>query len=205
MKSTSEAPVVEAERPAKAPDRTNRRAALIATAVALPVTLLVGALALANLAPDTPAAAPDPSPTTPQPRSTVPVEMAAPALAERPAVVCRALLSQLPASIRNLPQRPVTAGPEQNAAYGDPAVTVACGGAEPEVQPTDHLTLVNSVCWHATERADVTELTTVDRETAVTVRVPHFYGEALQWAAPISDTIVESIRSAGPAPSGCTR
>ncbi|GGM37042.1 hypothetical protein GCM10011608_22060 [Micromonospora sonchi] len=196
--------VAEAERPAKAPDRSNRSAALIATAVALPVTLLVGALAFANLAPDNPAAAPDPTPTTAQPSSTAPVEMAAPALAERPAIVCRALLAQLPTSIRDLPQRPVTAGPEQNAAYGDPALTVACGGAEPEVQQTDHVYVVNAVCWHATERADVTELTTVDRETAVTVRVPHFYGEGLQWVAPISETIVESIRSAGPVPSGCT-
>ncbi|MEV6813314.1 DUF3515 family protein [Micromonospora sp. NPDC051296] len=202
----SESSVAEADRPdeAPAPDRTNRSAALIATAVALPVALLVGALALANLAPDAPAATPEPSPTTSRPQSTAPVEMAAPALAERPATVCRALLSQLPTSIRDLSQRPVTAGPEQNAAYGDPALTVACGGDEPEVAPTDHITLVNSVCWHAVERADVTELTTLDRETAVTVRVPHFYGEALQWVSPISATIVASVPSAGPAPSGCT-
>nr|WP_233513846.1 DUF3515 family protein [Micromonospora craterilacus] len=202
----SESAVAEADRPddAPAPDRTNRSAALIATAVALPVALLVGALALANFAPDTPAAGPEPSPTTSRPQSTAPVEMAAPALAERPATVCRALLSQLPTSIRDLSQRPVSAGPEQNAAYGDPALTVACGGAEPEVQPTDHINLVNSVCWHAVERADVTELTTLDRETAVTVRVPHFYGEALQWVSPISTTIVASVPSAGPAPSGCT-
>ncbi|MFV2100427.1 DUF3515 family protein [Micromonospora sp. LOL_024] len=206
MGRLSESPLAEADRPGAgtATGRTNRSAALIATAVALPVTLLVGALAFANLAPDAPAADPNPSPTTPQARSTMPVEMAAPALAERPAVVCRALLSQLPATIRELPQRPVTAGPEQNAAYGDPALTVACGGTEPEVAPDDHLVLVNSVCWYAVEGPDDTELTTVDRESAVTVRVPHFYGEALQWLSPISRTVAESIRSAAPAPSGCT-
>ncbi|WP_232521051.1 DUF3515 family protein [Micromonospora phaseoli] len=202
----SESPVAEADRPdaPKATGRTNRSAALIATAVALPVTLLVAALAFANLAPDTPAATPDPSPTTPQAQSTTPVEMAAPALAERPAIVCRALLSQLPTAIRELAQRPVTAGPEQNAAYGDPALTVACGGTEPEVAPDEHLVLVNSVCWYTVEGPDDTQLTTVDRETAVTVRVPHFYGEALQWVSPISRTVAESIRSATPAPSGCT-
>ncbi|RIV40682.1 DUF3515 family protein [Micromonospora radicis] len=206
MDQASETPVVETERtgPAPAPDRTSRSAALIATAVALPVTLLVGVLAFANLAPDDSAAPPAPSPSSPQPQSTVPVEMAAPALAERPATVCRALLSQLPASIRGLSQRPVSAGPEQNAAYGDPAVTVACGGTEPEVAPTDHLNMVNSVCWYATEQADATELTTLDREVAVTVRVPHFYGEGLQWVAPIATTIVASIRSADPMPSGCS-
>ena len=206
MDENSRSPVVEAERPEDAPatGRANRSAALIATAVALPVALLVGFLAFANFPRDTPAAAPEPSPTSLRPQSTAPVEMAAPALAERPAIVCRALLSQLPASIRDLSQRPVTAGPEQNAAYGDPALTVACGGAEPEVQPTDHVYLVNSVCWHGVEQADATVLTTVDRETAITVRVPHFYGEALQWVSPVSATIVESVPSAGPVPSGCT-
>ncbi|TCB95534.1 DUF3515 domain-containing protein [Micromonospora zingiberis] len=206
MGKISESAAVETEREqaAPAPDRTNRSAALVATAVALPVALLAGFLAFVQLAPDNSTAAPDSSPTSVQPQSTAPVEMAAPALAQRPATVCRALLSQLPTSIRDLSQRPVTAGPEQNAAYGDPAVTVACGGDEPEVQPTAHLTLVNSVCWYAEERADVTELTTVDRETAVTLRVPHFYGEALQWASPISSTIVASVPRAETAPSGCT-
>ncbi|GIJ07123.1 DUF3515 family protein [Micromonospora andamanensis] len=205
MDEKAESPVARADRPdVKAPDRTNRGAALIATAVAVPVALLVGALALSNLAPEEPAAVPQPSATTPGPVSTAPVEMAAPQLGERQAVVCRALLSQLPDSIRELPQRQVSAGPEQNAAYGDPALTVACGGDAPEVKPDDHLYLVNSVCWYAVEGPDVTELTTVDRETAVTLRVPHFYGEALQWASPVSATIVESIRSSGTAPSGCT-
>ncbi|GAA0366507.1 hypothetical protein GCM10009541_06150 [Micromonospora gifhornensis] len=189
---------------APAADRTSRTAALVATAVALPVALLVGTLAFVNLAPDGSTATPEPSPSAPRPQSTAPVEMAAPALAERPATVCRALLSQLPASIRDLPQRPVSAGPEQNAAYGDPALTVACGGSEPEVAPTDHIYLVNAVCWHGVEEADATVLTTLDRETAVTVRVPHFYGEALQWAAPIATTVVASVPSAGPVPSGCT-
>jgi hypothetical protein len=201
----TESPVAQADRPdAKAPDRTSRSAALIATAVAAPVALLVGALALGNLSPAEPTAVPQPSATTPGPVSTAPVEMAAPQLGERPTVVCRALLSQLPDSIRDLPQRPVSAGPEQNAAYGDPALTVACGGDEPEVRPDDHLYLVNSVCWYAVEGPDATELITVDRETAVTLRVPRSYGEALQWASPVSATIVESIRSSGAAPSGCT-
>ncbi|MGC5050594.1 DUF3515 family protein [Micromonospora sp. DT48] len=197
--------VAQADRPeTPAADRTNRSAALIATAVAVPVALLVGALALGNLSPDEPAAAPQPSATTPGPVSTAPVEMAAPQLAERPAVVCRALLSQLPDSYRDLPQRPVSAGPEQNAAYGDPAITIACGGDEPTLERDDHLYLVNSVCWFAVEGPDATELTTVDRETPVTLRVPHFYGEALQWASPVSATIVESVPSSDSAPAGCT-
>ncbi|MGV9211716.1 DUF3515 family protein [Micromonospora sp. RB23] len=184
-------------------DRTVRGAALLATVIALPVTLLVAVLAFAKLAPETPAAAPSPSASTARAQSNAPVEMAAPALADRPATVCRALLSQLPQTIRDLSQRPVTAGPEQNAAYGDPALTVACGGTEPAVPATDEVWVVNRVCWHPVEETDATVLTTVDRETPVTVRIPRSYSQPLQWAAPISSAIVASVPSGGAVPAGC--
>nr|WP_243709728.1 DUF3515 family protein [Micromonospora sp. 15K316] len=184
-------------------DGTNRRAALIATLIALPITLLVGVLALVQLAPDAPAPESTPSATAAAPQSTAPVEMAAPALAARPATLCRALLSQLPPTVRDRPQRPVTAGPEQNAAYGDPAITLACGGAEPALPPTSDVYSVNKVCWYADEEPDATVLTTVDRETAIQVRVPREYGAALQWVPPISDTIVASVPSGGDIPAGC--
>ena len=125
-------------------------------------------------------------------------------LAERPAVVCRALVSQLPASVRDLKQRPVTAGAEQNAAYGDPALTLSCGGSPPVFAATDDVWTVNKVCWHAAEEADATLLTTVDRETPVRVRVPRQYEQPLQWVAPISDAVVASVPSAKSAPAGCT-
>lgn len=183
---------------------SNRGAALVATLVAVPVTVAVAGFTFAKLSPDAPAASPSPSATAAGPQSTAPVEMAAPKLAERPATVCRALLSQLPDTIRDLRQRPVTAGAEQNAAYGDPALTVACGGAEPTVAPTDDVWIVNKVCWYPTEGPDATVLTTVDRETAVRVTVPRAHGAALQWVSPISDAVVAAVPSDGEAPSGCT-
>ncbi|MGW5557986.1 DUF3515 family protein [Micromonospora sp. NPDC003944] len=186
-------------------DRTMRGAALLATVIALPITLLVAVLAFSKLSPDGPAAAPAPSATTARVQSTTPVQMAAPALAARPATVCRALLSQLPASIRDLAQRPVTAGPEQNAAYGDPALTVACGGTEPTFPSTDEVWTVNRVCWHLAEQADAAVLSTVDRETLITVRVPRSYEQPLQWLPAISSTIVASVPSGGAIPSGCQR
>ncbi|MEV4659594.1 DUF3515 family protein [Micromonospora sp. NPDC049301] len=195
-----------ADRAADAPagrDRTIRGAALLATLIALPVTLLVAVLAFARLSPAEPGAAPSPSPTAARVQSTAPVEMAAPALAARPATVCRALLSQLPRTIRDLAQRPVTAGPEQNAAYGDPALTVACGGPEPTVPATDEVWTVNSVCWHSVEQGDATVLTTVDRETPVTVRIPRSYEQPLQWVAPVSSAVVASVPSGGAVPAGC--
>ncbi|GAA2224560.1 DUF3515 family protein [Micromonospora olivasterospora] len=190
----------------KAPPRrdvTNRRAALLATLVAVPITVAVAGFTFAKLAPDAPAPEPSPSATTARPQSTAPVEMAAPALAERPATVCRALMSQLPDTVRDLKQRSVTAGPEQNAAYGDPALTVACGGTEPAPAQTDDVWVVNKVCWYAAEGPDATVLTTLDRETAVQVTVPRTYGAALQWVSPISDTVIATVPSGGPTPASC--
>ncbi|WP_405116383.1 DUF3515 family protein [Micromonospora sp. NBC_01405] len=185
-------------------DRANRSAALMATLIAVPVTVAVAGFTFAKLAPDTPAAEPAPAATSAQPQSTAPVEMAAPKLPERPEIVCRALTSQLPSTVRGLGQRPVTAGPEQNAAYGDPALTVACGGDEPTPGTTDDVWVVNKVCWYPVEGPDATVLTTLDRETAVRVTVPHTHGPALQWVSPISDVVVATVPSGGAVPAGCT-
>jgi hypothetical protein len=201
-------------------DRSTRGAALWATLIALPVTVAVAGFTFAKLAPDEPAAAPSASATAARPQSTAPVELPAPTLAERPELVCRALVSQLPASVRDLRQRPVTAGAEQNAAYGDPALTVTCGANVP-VKPcpsptaggrlpdgcfpdTDEVWEINSVCWHPVQEADATVLTAVDREIQVQVRVPGEYGQALQWVPQISNAIVASVPSAKTAPSGCS-
>ncbi|MFG1672775.1 DUF3515 family protein [Micromonospora sp. NPDC049282] len=184
-------------------DHRTRRAALWATLVAVPVTVAVAGFTFAKLAPESPDATPS-APASPRAQSSAPVELPAPALAQRPAILCRALVSQLPDSVRDLRQRPVTAGPEQNAAYGDPALTVACGGTAPLVPPTDEVWTVNQVCWHPVQEADATVLTTVDRETPVRVRVPKTYEQPLQWVTPISDTIVSTVPSAKQVPSGCS-
>nr|WP_320065356.1 DUF3515 family protein [Micromonospora sp. RTGN7] len=177
---------------------------MLATLIAVPVTVAVAGFTFARFSPDTPAAEPSPSAPGARPQSTAPVEMTAPQLATRPATVCRALTSQLPSAVRDLNQRPVTAGPEQNAAYGDPALTIACGGAEPTPGQTDDIWIVNKVCWYAAEGPDATVLTTLDRETAVRVTVPHPHGSALQWVSPISDVVIASVPSGGTAPAGCT-
>ncbi|BCL16187.1 DUF3515 family protein [Micromonospora sagamiensis] len=186
-------------------DRTTRNAALVAALVALPVTVAVAGFTFNSLSSDEPAATPSPSESVQAlgPKATTPVQMAAEPLAERPATVCRALLAKLPSTVRELPQRPVTAGPEQNAAYGDPALTVSCGVPEPAIPATDTVWVVEQVCWHASEQSDVTVLTTVDREAAVRVTVPKRYEQPLQWVSPISEAIVASILTAGPVPSGC--
>ncbi|BCJ66933.1 DUF3515 domain-containing protein [Polymorphospora rubra] len=187
------------------PDRTTRQAAIWATVVALPIALLVGLFAFSQIGGSGPVAGPSPSAgTTTAPQPSTPVEMAAPELAERPAVVCRALLSMVPPTLQDLRQRPVSAGAEQNAAYGEPPITVACGVPAPQIPPTDNVWVVSRVCWHSVEQADAMVFTTVDREVPVRVTVPRAYPEALQWLAPLSDSIVESVPSTTSGiPSGC--
>ncbi|MFK3980188.1 DUF3515 family protein [Micromonospora sp. NPDC050397] len=189
-------------------DRSTRQAAIWATVVALPLTVLVAIFAFGQLDPGGKSAAANPTPsasaTVARPQSSAPVPMAAIPLAERPATVCRALLSRLPATLRDLAQRPVSTSPEQNAAYGDPAVTVACGVPLPSFPPTDLVVVVNSVCWHAREETDKTVFVTVDREVPVQVTVPRAYEAAGQWLPPLADSVVESVLPAKEKPFGCT-
>jgi hypothetical protein len=189
------------QRQAPDSDRTTRQAALWATAVAIPVTIAVAAFAVFQLRPDAPT--PGRSPASPRAQSTAPVAMPASPLAEHAATICRALTATLPDAVRDLAQRPVTGGSEQNAAYGDPALTVACGVPAASFPPTDDVWVVNRVCWHASERPDAILLTTVDREVPVQVTVPRAYEQQLQWVAPIADAVVASVPSAATAPSGC--
>lgn len=189
------------ERPGR--DRTTRQAAIWATAVALPLTVLVAIFSVIKLSPGSPAAEPIPSATPPRPGSTNAVPMAAPPLEARPATVCRALLSRLPTAVRDLAQRPVQMGAEQNAAYGDPALTVACGVPAPSYPPTDYVYVVNRACWHAVEQPDAVVLTTVDREVPVQVTVPGAYSDALQWVPSLSESVVASVPSVKTIPFGC--
>ena len=185
-------------------DPVTRSAARLAALVALPVAVLAGigvfALFQTGDRDGPPASSPSPAP----PAATGPVEIAAPELTERQQVVCRALLSRLPEDLDGLPQRPVTAGPEQNAAYGDPPVTVACGVPAADYPPTAALFVLSGVCWYPVEKPDGTVWTTVDREVPVRVRVPAGYDGPSQQVVPVSDPVLESIRSIDELPTGCT-
>ncbi len=117
-------------------DPASRRAALYATLVAVPVAILVGVIAFAYIASRTSKsdAKPTASPATAVPSSAV--AMSAPKLSPAHAQACLAFIAQLPTQLRNLPERHVTAGPEQNAAFGEPPITVQCGA--PSVRPGSH-------------------------------------------------------------------
>ena len=203
--------------PAPAPDRTTRSAALWATAFAVPVAVLAGLLMFWRLVPQGETAAPpSPSATAPVAVPATPVQMAAPRLAAHAAQVCLAVTSQLPTEVRDLPARKVSAGPEQNAAYGEPPITVACGVPQPTMcekitgghagcVPLDaDLLVMNGVCWYGVDGPATKLFTTMDREVAVQVAVPASYDQPGQWANEFSDAVVKAVKSkAANVPTGC--
>jgi Protein of unknown function (DUF3515) len=180
-------------------DRASRRAALYATLVAVPVAVLVGVIAFAYIASRTSKAAALPSAS---PSAVVPsraVALPAPKLSPAHAQACLAFIAQLPTQLRNLPERHVTAGAEQNAAFGEPPVTVECGA--PEVRPAATATVypISGVCWFAATGTASTVWTTLDREVPVAVTVPNTYAPggsgSAQWAAEFSAPLVSAMPS----------
>jgi hypothetical protein len=203
-------------RPARQPDPTTRTAALWATAIAVPVAVLVGLLLFTQIRSEPAAdAAPAASASAPVAVPATQVQMAAPKLSERASAVCLAVTSQLPTTVRNLPARKVSAGPEQNAAWGEPPLTVACGVTQPQMCETlgagagcvpldTELLIMNNVCWYAEQTPGAATFTTMDREIAVQVRVPTGYEQPAQWANEFSDAVVSTDRSKTEGvPSGC--
>lgn len=203
-------------RPSGPPDPATRSAALWATAIAVPVAVVVGLVVFAQIRPEpAPDAQPAASASAPVVVPAAEVPMAAPRLSARASAVCLAVTSQLPATVRNLPARKVSAGPEQNAAWGEPPLTVACGVAQPQMcrtldagpgcVPLDtELLIMDNVCWYAAQTPAGAVFTTMDREIAVQVTVPTGYEQPAQWANEFSAAVVETDKSKTEGvPSGC--
>ena len=182
-----------------ATDPIRRSAARIATLVAVPVAILVALVSLllyggfGRHEPAPPAAA-----------ATGPVTMDAPALAAEAVPVCQEVVAHLPETIAGKARRPVTAGPEQNAAYGDPPITLACGTPMPTFPPTDDVFMLSGVCWHAVPGNDMTTWTTVDRVVPVTVTVPGPSSGSAQSVVPFSPAVGANDPRPPTVPSGCT-
>jgi hypothetical protein len=213
---------LEAPPTPRGPEGTTRGAALWATAVAVPIAVVVGLLMFWRLVPggDT-AVTPSRTASAAAPVPDTPVQLPVPKLDAHTAQVCLAVTAQLPGELRDLPARRVGAeagrnGSEQNAAWGEPPITVACGvpqptmcervdGGHPGCVPLDAVMLrMNGVCWWGQEGPATDVFTTMDREVAVRVSVPGSYEQAAQWANEFSDPVVRTVRStAKGVPSGC--
>jgi hypothetical protein len=202
-------------------DRATRSAVLWATAIALPVTLGAAILIFSTLSAGS-SAAPRPAPaastSTPsvRPVPDTPVPMDAPVLSARAASVCKAVLARLPVAVRDLARRTVGNGPAQNAAYGEPALTMSCGVAQPALCPSleqtrpdcvpldTELLTMDRVCWYAERGAAANTFTTMDREIPIRVTVPAPYEQPAQWANEFSAAVIAAdAPSATGVPSGC--
>jgi hypothetical protein len=188
-------------------DPVTRTAAKIALLTALPLALLAGLLSFWRLGGFDNHSARSAG-TAPGPAATSVVQMPVPSLKPADATMCLAFVAHLPAKLRDLSQRPVSAGGnQQNAAYGDPPITVACGGA-PVSKPADQQSWVLSgVCWYADQSDPArTVWATLDRRVPIRVSVPAKYlpdGEG-DLVSEFSAPIVAAVPSIAEPPAGCT-
>ena len=180
-------------------DSTTRGAARVATFVALPVAVVVGLVTFWWLRGLGTAA-----PARPRPQATTPVKTAAAPLDAKATAACRDLVAKLPPdAVRDRPRRPVTAGPGQNAAYGDPAITLACGAAPVTLPVGAEVFVLSGVCWYPASDGAASVWTTVDRDTPVRVSVPKSYDTPGQWVIEFSAPITATLPRSAAAPSGC--
>jgi hypothetical protein len=168
----------------------------------VPVTLAVAGISLWAYG-GFGAAQPAPSTSSSAAQATAPVTMSAPALTEEVATICRAVVAKLPDTIRDLHRRPVTAGPEQNAAYGDPPVTLACGVLAPSLPPTTEVYPLGGVCWSAVAGSNGTVWTTADRTVAQSVTVPGPGDGSAQSVVPFGKVIATTVPRLPHPPTGC--
>ncbi|HEY7226131.1 MAG TPA: DUF3515 family protein [Micromonosporaceae bacterium] len=191
-----------------ASDPVRRKAARTATIVAVPIALAVlavSALAFGGF-----------GSKAPPPEATGPVAMTTRGLTDDTVQLCQLVIANLPDSVAGHARRPVTAGSEQNAAYGDPPITVECGTPPPTVGTTDEVFKFVSVgddgklygvCWYPAAGDGRTVWTSVDRTVPVTVTVPGSPDGSGQLVAPFSVAVGENIplRDAGAIPTGCSQ
>jgi hypothetical protein len=176
----------EIMRPTSSPAR-------IATLAALPVALVAGLLVFWGLG-----GFPDKS-DKPKALAAVPAE--APQLDQSTASVCKSLVAQLPAELGGLPRRAVTAGTEQNAAFGDPAIVLSCGAPKPSIPQNAQLLGLSDVCWFPEEHAGETVWQTVDRQVPLRVVVPKAADGS--WLVNLSAPIVATVPVTDPGPVHC--
>jgi Protein of unknown function (DUF3515) len=178
-------------------DPVTRGAARTATFIAVPVALLVVVVSVILYG----SSSPEPAPTGPA--ASGPVEMSAPVLAADAAPVCQSVVSRLPDTVSGRTRRPVSAGAEQNAAYGEPPITLACGTAQPTVPPTADVFPLSGVCWYAEPGTGGTHWTTVDRTVPVTVWVPGAAEGSAQSVVGFSAAVAAGDPPRDAVPSGC--
>jgi hypothetical protein len=196
-----EAEAVEAVE-AVAIDPVRRRAAVVATGVAVPVAVLL--VLLFNRSPDRPTVQPpagshtggSTSATAPLP----PVPVQPPPDSVEAQRSCPPLVAALPLRLRDLLARPVTSSSPFALAWGEPPVVLRCGVPRPPgfVVGAANVVAVNGVTWYVQEGPDRAMWTVVDRAVYVEVSVPNPLASAP--IPPISDAVTAALPGQPPRP-----
>ena len=160
-----------------APARDDRRsAARLATLVAVPVTLVLLAVAVVAARHAGSGAEPvAPATSAPASAAALPSIKVAPppTLSAGQQQACQELISALPTDLGDLPARPVDSPSPYVAAWGEPAVTLRCGVARPpSFIATADVQQINGVSWFAERRGPTTAWVVVDRPVYVEVLAP---------------------------------
>ena len=160
-----------------APARDDRRsAARLATLVAVPVTLVLLAVAVVAARHAGSGAEPvAPATSAPASAAALPSIKVAPPppLSAGQQQACQQLISALPTDLGDLPARPVDSPSPYVAAWGEPAVTLRCGVARPpSFVATADVQQINWVSWFAERRGPTTAWVVVDRPVYVEVLAP---------------------------------
>jgi len=173
-------------------DPVRRRAAVVATAIAVPVAVLLAlALNRGELRGNKPAA---PSPTVARLSALPPVVVPPPAASAAGVRACPKLIDGLPVTLGDLLGRPVRSSSSLVLAWGEPPVVLRCGVGRPGFAAGGpDLFAVNGVTWLVRPEPDGKSFvwTTVDREVYIQVRVPTGYAAAP--ISPISDAVKKTL------------
>lgn len=166
-----------------------RRAALIATAVTVPLVVIIGLLL--GHAQQKKAAKPTVSAGA---LALSPITVAAPppnSAADQP---CTALLGGLPITLSGLSGRPARSSWTYVAAWGDPAIVLRCGTPRPAALTAGSSAIaiaVDGVYWLPAPQKNLTVWTSIDRAVYIEVTVPKSYAQPP--LAPIADAIAKAL------------
>lgn len=105
-----------------------------------------------------------------------PAQVRVPSPSKKTVKRCRGLMADVPGEVDGHSQRTVKPSSRLTAAWGDPAITAACGVSKPSgMTPTSKCWEVNGVGWYAQKRGDHYRFTTIGRTFYVRVTVPNKY------------------------------
>jgi len=174
-------------------DPARRRAAALATAVAVPVAVLL-VLLFNRSALRAPAASRGAAPTS-SAAALGPVVVPPPPTSAEADRSCPPLVAELPVRLGDLPARPAESSSPFVVAWGEPVVVFRCGVPRPArfVAGAPNVVTVNGVTWFVEPRGDRTLWTVVDRAVYVEADLPTAFASAP--IPPLSDSVARALKA----------